>query len=195
MTVWLWVFVGVGAYLALSVLVTLGLCLVLGHLRRGEEGVAASKSATPLRAEGEKTAFEWASAPLARERRRSSRACDLAEPRDVFRDALRRRDANAATAASKEMGGLDLGEALALCVVLAEREPTRYRLAAARWLNRFVEESADVSAEEAQLVHSALAALPSAPLLARPVLRELVRARHLVTVPGVLEDEMRIAAV
>jgi hypothetical protein len=86
------------------------------------------------------------------------------------------------------MGGLSLGNALALCVVLAERDPDRYRRAAPRWLARFVDEEANVSLEEAQLITAALAALPAAAYLARPVLRELVRARQLVTVTTVFED-------
>ena len=86
------------------------------------------------------------------------------------------------------MGGLGLGDALALCVVLAERDPAQYQRAATRWISRFVEEAGDVSLAETQLVAAALAALPTAPHLARPVLRELVRARQLVTVKSVVED-------
>jgi hypothetical protein len=88
--------------------------------------------------------------------------------------------------------GLSLGNALVLCVVLAERDPVRFRRAAPRWISRFVEEADGVSFEEAQLVATALAALPTAPLLARPVLRELVRARRLVTGESVLEDVVRV---
>jgi hypothetical protein len=89
------------------------------------------------------------------------------------------------------MGGLALGDALALCVVLAERDPDRYRRAAPRWLARFIDEAGDVPLEEAQLVQAALAALPAAPFLARTVLRELVEARQLVTVRSVFEDVRR----
>ncbi len=78
------------------------------------------------------------------------------------------------------MGGLGLGDALALCVVIAERDPTQYQRAATRWLTRFLEETAGVSLEETQLVTAALNAMPTAPELARPVLRELVRTRQLV---------------
>jgi hypothetical protein len=72
--------------------------------------------------------------------------------------------------------------------VLAEHDPARFRRAAPRWLARFVEEAGDVSAEEMQLVSAALAALPAAPSLARPVLRELARTRRLVTVRSVFGD-------
>jgi hypothetical protein len=106
--------------------------------------------------------------------------------------ALERGDATAAIAAAKQMGGLSLGDALALCVVLSERDPGRFRRAAPRWLARFVDECADVSLEEAQLVSAALAALPAAPYLGRPVLRELVRVRQLVTVKSVFEDVISV---
>jgi hypothetical protein len=39
---------------------------------------------------------------------------------------------------------------------------------------------------------AALAALPSAPELARPVLRELVRHRHLPTVESVFSDFVEV---
>jgi hypothetical protein len=193
-TAWLWVLVGIGAYLLLSALATLGFGVALGRRRRAEHEPAGP---------------EWATAPLTRERRgsadrarelvgatlrvplRASRAGAMAKgaaPRAAFVDALRRGDVIAANAAAKEMGGLDLGDALAFCVVLAECDPARYRLSAPRWISRFVDECGDVSVEEAQLVQAAFVALPAAPLLARPVLRELVRTRHLVTVSAVFED-------
>ena len=86
------------------------------------------------------------------------------------------------------MGGLSLGDALALCVVLAERDRTRYARAAVRWVARFLAETPDASLEEAQLVTGALAALPSAPEVALPMLRAFVGARKLVTVQSVFED-------
>lgn len=43
-----------------------------------------------------------------------------------FERALERSDVTAAIAAAKQMGGLSLGNALALCVVLAERDPERF---------------------------------------------------------------------
>ena len=108
-----------------------------------------------------------------------------------FERALERGDAIRAIATAKQMGGLSLGNALALCVVLPERDPDRYRRAAPRWLSRFVEECDGVSIEEAQLVSAALAALPTAAYLARPVLRELVEARRLVTVKRIFADVVR----
>jgi hypothetical protein len=93
-----------------------------------------------------------------------------------------------AISAAKAMGNLNLGDALALCVVLAERDRARYHRAAVRWIARFLAETADASLEEAQLVSAALSALPAAPSVALPMLREFVRARQLVTVQRVFED-------
>jgi hypothetical protein len=108
--------------------------------------------------------------------------------RHQFQRALERGSVLDAISAAKAMGSLSLGDALALCVVLAERDPVRYRRAASRWVARFADEASDVSLEEIQLVAAALAALPKAPKLALPLLRELVRVRQLVTVQSVFED-------
>ena len=108
--------------------------------------------------------------------------------RHQFQRALERGSVIDAVSAAKAMGRLSLGDALALCVVLAERDPVQYPRAAARWVARFLEEAPGVSLEETQLVAAALAALPKAPKLALPVLRELVRVRQLVTVQSVFED-------
>jgi hypothetical protein len=108
--------------------------------------------------------------------------------RHQFQRAIERGSPLDAISAAKAMGGLSLGDALALCVVLADRDLTRYPRAAARWVARFALEAPDVSLEETQLVAAALAALPTSPKLALPLLRELVRVRQLVTVQSVFED-------
>jgi hypothetical protein len=108
--------------------------------------------------------------------------------RHQFQHALERGSVLDAISAGKAMGRLSLGDALALCILMAERDRIRYRRAAPRWVSRFLEEAPKVSLEEAQLVAAALAALPTIPRLALPVLRELVRERQLVTVQSVFED-------
>jgi hypothetical protein len=108
--------------------------------------------------------------------------------RHQFQRALERGSAVEAISAAKAMGGLSLGDALALCVVLGERDRTRYDGAAVRWLARFLAETSDASLEEAQLISAALAALPAAPQVALPMLRGFVRARDLVTVQSVFGD-------
>jgi hypothetical protein len=109
-------------------------------------------------------------------------------PRHQFQRAIERGSPLDAIAAAKTMGRLTLGDALALCVVLADHDPTRYPRAAARWVARFALEEPDVTLEETQLVAAALAALATCPQIARPVLREFARVRQLVTVQSVFED-------
>jgi len=112
--------------------------------------------------------------------------------RHQFQRALERGSVVDAISAAKAMGRLGLGDALALCVVMAERDPVRYGRAAPRWLSRFGEEAADVSLEELQIVTAALVALPTAKHVALPVLRELVNSRRLVTVQRVFEDFVEV---
>jgi hypothetical protein len=50
--------------------------------------------------------------------------------RHQFQRALERGSVLDAISAAKAMGSLSLGDALALCVVLAQRDPVRYRRAA-----------------------------------------------------------------
>jgi hypothetical protein len=90
------------------------------------------------------------------------------------------------------MGGLSLGDALALCVLLAERNPQQYDRAAGRWISRFVEETPDAVIEEVQILTAALSALKTVPELARPILREFARHRRLTTVDGVFADFVRV---
>jgi hypothetical protein len=87
------------------------------------------------------------------------------------------------------MPPLHLGYALSLLVAMAEHDPERYARAASRWAQRFQAESADVSLEEGQLVAAALAALPTLPNLARPVLREIARSRRMLTVKAVFDGQ------
>ena len=60
--------------------------------------------------------------------------------------------------AAREMGGLSLADALSLCELLANVDPTRYERAALRWLQRFIDERLPPLAEVA-LAASALAEL------------------------------------
>ena len=60
--------------------------------------------------------------------------------------------------AAREMGGLSLVDALALCELLAVCDPKRYERAALRWLQRFIDERLPPLAEVA-LAASALAEL------------------------------------
>lgn len=60
--------------------------------------------------------------------------------------------------AAREMGGLSLADALALCELLAQTDVARCERAALRWLQRFIDERLPPLAEVA-LAASALAEL------------------------------------
>ena len=61
-------------------------------------------------------------------------------PHGRFQRAIHRRHVQAAEMAAREMDGLSLADALALCELLANVDPARYELAALRWLQRFIDE-------------------------------------------------------
>jgi hypothetical protein len=75
-----------------------------------------------------------------------------------FQRAIHRRHVQAAEMAAREMGGLSLAEALALCELLADTDPARYERAALRWLQRFIDERSP-PLTEVSLAASALAEL------------------------------------
>src|SRR3954447_15757821 len=75
-----------------------------------------------------------------------------------FTRAIHRGHVQAAEMAAREMGGLSLADAFALCELLANADPTRYERAALRWLQRFIDERLPPLTEVA-LAASALAEL------------------------------------
>jgi hypothetical protein len=75
-----------------------------------------------------------------------------------FSRAIAARNLLNAETAAREMGGLSLADALALCELLAAADPKRYERAALRWLQRFINERLPPLAELA-LAASALAEL------------------------------------
>jgi len=76
-----------------------------------------------------------------------------------FQRALERRSVAGAWAAAAELPHVSLGDALALCLLLRDREPRRYPPAAVRWLARYMHEEDGVTLSEATLVAAHLAAL------------------------------------
>jgi hypothetical protein len=113
--------------------------------------------------------------------------------RHQFQRALERGSVLDAVAAARAMGTLSLGDALALCVVMAERDRARYDRAAVRWLSRYLAEAPDASLAEAHVLAGALSALPAAPRVALPMLRGFVRVRNLVTVRSVFDDAVVVS--
>ena len=63
---------------------------------------------------------------------------------------------------ARDVGRLDLGEALELLNLVALHQPALYDRGARRWLGRLVEERQDVTIVDVQVATAALAALPTA---------------------------------
>jgi hypothetical protein len=59
----------------------------------------------------------------------------------------------------KEIGRLSLGEDFELTVLFARKGPRRHPRVAARWLRLYLDESLDVTIDEAAIVAASLAAL------------------------------------
>jgi hypothetical protein len=75
-----------------------------------------------------------------------------------FARAIAARNLLNAETAAREMRGLSLADALALCELLASTDPKRFERAALRWLQRFIDERLPPLAEVV-LAASALAEL------------------------------------
>jgi hypothetical protein len=98
-----------------------------------------------------------------------------------FRRALDSRTATAAFSAASELEHVGLADALELCLLVRDSEPTRFDGAALRWHARYCREAAGVTLEEGQAVLALLAALKRerAPAAAR-ALADLFDRRELL---------------
>src|SRR5215510_4491922 len=95
-----------------------------------------------------------------------------------FQRAIHARHVQNAEMAAREMGGLSLADALALCEQLVATDPKRYERAALRWLQRFIDERLPPIAEVA-LAAAALAELRHGRrAVGANVLKELFVARR-----------------
>src|SRR2546423_11895234 len=79
-----------------------------------------------------------------------------------FQRAIQRRHLFHAELAARELGQLSLTDALALCLLIAEREPARWPRAAARWHARFVLEARGIGLKESAMALQALTGLTGA---------------------------------
>jgi hypothetical protein len=113
-------------------------------------------------------------------------------PYVIFRRALDRRNAPAAWAAAAELSRISLEDALALCLITAERQPARFDRAASRWIARYLEEEPRVELEELRLTTELLVSLrgPHAGAAAR-ALRELFAARGRADLIEALDSSRR----
>jgi hypothetical protein len=81
-------------------------------------------------------------------------------PRAIFRRAVERKNLLIAEATARELGALDLAEALDLVCLVAEQRPERLDAFARRWLARLAEEK-PLRMSELDIALTALRALPS----------------------------------
>jgi hypothetical protein len=81
-------------------------------------------------------------------------------PHAIFQRALERGNVAAAWAAAYELKHISLADALALTLLIAEREPERFGRVSARWFARYCTE-AQPDLDEAQAVVALLRALSS----------------------------------
>jgi hypothetical protein len=96
-----------------------------------------------------------------------------------FRKALELRSVMQAEAAARELGRLGLLDALDLVALVATEEPARFERVARRWLTRLLDESHDLSLDDAQLALACLRSLPGGDIRSlRETLQALVKRRH-----------------
>lgn len=113
-------------------------------------------------------------------------------PYAIFRRALDGRNAPAAWAAAAELPRISLEDAVALCLLMAERRPARFERAAARWIGRYLEEEPHVGLEELRLTAELLVSLPGPHAVAAArALRELFAARGRADLIEALESSRR----
>ncbi len=95
-------------------------------------------------------------------------------PYAIFRRALERRNLPSAWAAATELQAVSLADALALCLLVRDREPAKFTRVALRWHARFCAE-AGVDLDEGTLVLHLLAAIGGGESVpAARALRELI---------------------
>ena len=103
-----------------------------------------------------------------------------------FQRALHQRNLTLAVAVARELPFVRLADALALTLLILERDPPRFSTAAARWAARFVLEASPApTLAESQLLGAALADLPSEP--ARATLTSICAERGLHECAAVIE--------
>lgn len=92
--------------------------------------------------------------------------------RSVFHRALQRKNLLVAETTAREIGHVSLAEALALTVLIAERDPRRLERASARWLRLYLDQRDDATSSEVALVCASLDVLTDDRL--RPLAVELL---------------------
>lgn len=83
-------------------------------------------------------------------------------PYQRFRRALKTGNLNIVRAAASELPQINLPDAVAVCALVAQKEPHRFNAAAVRWLARLCREQPDVTLEQLADATRALLKLPDA---------------------------------
>ncbi|HEX8975380.1 MAG TPA: hypothetical protein VF781_02615 [Solirubrobacteraceae bacterium] len=96
-----------------------------------------------------------------------------------FRRALDTGNELLVLAAARELPQIALDDALGICLVLRDGDPTRYERAVVRWLGRFALEARAVTIRDLRSAAAALDALPSRSTEAMEQLQQLCLAHDL----------------
>jgi hypothetical protein len=98
-------------------------------------------------------------------------------PHATFQRAIARRNLTVALAVARELPMVTLADALALTLLILERDPPRYTAAAMRWAARFALEVTPLpTVTDGQLLLAALAALPTRPEEAAATVASICRS-------------------
>jgi hypothetical protein len=81
------------------------------------------------------------------------------QSRSIFKRAIENGNVVVAEMTARELGRITLEEALALTVLVVQKDPGRRSRYAVRWLLRLLQEDENLTIEDAGLAASALAAL------------------------------------
>jgi hypothetical protein len=100
------------------------------------------------------------------------RVTSQGQPRTIFKRAVERKNLLLAEVTAREIGRVDLQEALSLVLLVAELQPARLDAFGRRWLARVASER-KVSLAELDMAVTALRALPSE--RAAAALREIAK--------------------
>ena len=92
-----------------------------------------------------------------------------------FQRAIERGHLVHAEVAAREVGWLNLADALAVTVLIAKQDVARFGRASARWHSRFAAEVKGLEAWESRLVLAALEALPHDEELALAIVERVAR--------------------
>jgi hypothetical protein len=107
-------------------------------------------------------------------------------PYTWFKAALARGDLAGVRAAAAELPRLELADALAVCLLMGQRDDPAYERAATKWLARLALERPTIGLEELGRALLAMEVLPDNPAAAKSVLRGVCREHGLAAAAELL---------